>query len=70
MLHTVPLAQAMAVSSSFLAAARDAIPDDLAFAREWLSTETLLNWGVLPNEDNSKCRVGNGGYLGGAIIVV
>lgn len=51
-LHTVPLAQAVSISSSFLAVAahnRSELAQDLA------STEKLVNWGVLDREIESEC---------------
>jgi hypothetical protein len=54
--HTVPLAQVVAISSGFLAAATHHLSD---FVQRWASTERLLNWGMLPNQINSECH----GYL-------
>jgi len=46
-LHTVPLAQAVSISSSFLAVAAH---DKSELAQELASTEKLVNWGVLEKE--------------------
>jgi hypothetical protein len=50
-LHTVPLAQAASISSSFLAVATS---QRSAIAQELASTERLLNWGVLPSNTGSE----------------
>lgn len=43
-LNTVPLAQAMSISSSFLAAA---FHNKRPFAQMLASTEKLMNWGLM-----------------------
>jgi hypothetical protein len=58
-LHTVPLAQATAISSSFLAGATYKLKELAAdspvavklaeFAQDFTSTEKLMNWGVIPS---------------------
>jgi hypothetical protein len=53
-LHTVPLAQAVSISSSFLAVAAH---DKSKLAQALASTEKLVNWGVLAKELDSECLV-------------
>jgi hypothetical protein len=53
-LHTVPLAQAVSISSSFLAVAAH---DKSELAQELASTEKLVNWGVLKKQMDSEYLV-------------
>lgn len=60
-LHTVPLAQAVSISSSFLSISSSflafAAHDKSELAQELASTEKLVNWGVLEKEMDSECLV-------------